>query len=1196
MEKKTLRAVMAALLMAAVPAYAGSYTVTAEQAKAMVRAWSAENQGGFGLSGATVVAAKPFADADGTVLWYAVTLDDGSCVFTAADSRVEPVIAVVPNCGGTLPAAHPLRAMLEADLRGRLAAVKGASGASLQSVSPAATQIAKGVKAARAKWARYAGGAALQDVPAAVATASGNPPLTYAYLPGFCSANESLMYLTHWNQTYEKTSYDEKRGTWPLTSVQAPLYNYYTPMHYVCGCVATAGATILQYFGTPSGKSGVEKVCTVNGEPVKLKTVGGAYNWAILPQNMGGQAANVDLLNEAQRELLGRVTYDMGVSVGMMYTQTESGAFGSALAPAFKDNFGFATAENVGFGLLPPPKGSPAYAKPIYHQLRAGAPVVLSILSGSGGHEVVAVGYGKDVTGGDYTRVFMGWGGSSDAWYQLPEIQDYKMVSDVTTMLSRDGACVAYCGRVLLPRAEGAVKDQGVVGAKIEVAGVTNVLTGANGLFGFRLPLDKAKDVRTVTISYGDFSEEVELQVGGEAIEDDADFSDPQKHPDEIVFTLPEDVDAVPDCESPADAVARAMNSDPIRMVCLVSGRNGDRGSEAVKAFIAENAAAFNEKYVLYYADWETDGYYLQDALPSIGVFNPLLFDPAMGWSMGNGCLGYLQGDVKTNLIAKRDLQALLDETSDKWTRLQDGIVLGIRAGAVRMDRQVLKQRVLSPYVMSKGKTEEEVFGMRLEDLLHLPEKDLLAKLDELAEEDEKLQAAIKEVHRYDKWVDIAVPCQPAAGDYADKYANGETVAFSATAKYRDVAAGTEYACTGWELWSATDGLVDSGSGTKVSVDMSDPELTLRWIVEESAFRVKARTQLNTTAECDATVSPADTWVAAGATVEIVALPAAGGEVFKDWSECGKGMDPKSGDLVACRTSSVARIVAYQPRELVATFQSGEYVDGTGTVTVNVKPAALASVVPKTSCGSVALTYGSARELPAAQVSLAPAKTNFVDSAGTNWVLVGWSDGKGGPAATSTEARATFSLAKGAKASLTWVWEAVVPEIDVPTNYSIEWTNSLDNLNGSYETNLVTVSQLANAGLTVADLEVTAPEGFKAIVVEEGDNVVAKLQVDEEVLTPVAGSSLTIEPQADGSVLVQGTVLNGVKGFWYSLYSADDLTGPWLLVGAGEYVAGVPAEQAPRNQEVQVTIAVEPVEAKKFYKLKVTDRNPEEIN
>ena len=44
-------------------------------------------------------------------------------------------------------------------------------------------------------------------------------------------------------------------------------YNYYTPNHYVCGCVATAGAQIMRYFCYPTAAMSpyTKERCAVNG-------------------------------------------------------------------------------------------------------------------------------------------------------------------------------------------------------------------------------------------------------------------------------------------------------------------------------------------------------------------------------------------------------------------------------------------------------------------------------------------------------------------------------------------------------------------------------------------------------------------------------------------------------------------------------------------------------------------------------------------------------------------------------------------------------------------------------------------------------------------------------------------------------------------------------------------------------------------
>ena len=1326
MEKKTLRAVMAALLMAAVPAFAGTYTVTADQAKAMVRAWSAENKGGFGLDGAAVVAARPFADKSGAVLWYAVTLDDGSCVFTAADTRIEPVIAVVPNCDGTLPAAHPLRALLEADLRGRLAAVSGATGASLQSVGPASDKLAQVVKAARAKWARYASGAALQDVPASVATPNGNPPLTYAYLPGFCTANESLLFLTHWNQTYEKTSYDEKNSTWPLTSVQAPLYNYYTPKHYVCGCVATAGATILQYFGAPEGKSNVTNVCTVNGEPVKLATIGGTYDWSILPKNMGGQAANCDLLSREQRELLGRVTYDVGVGVKMGYTQGESGAYGHDLPVAFKELFGFQTAVNVKIpndmfaALTGGPLQKPAdFVKPIYNQLRCGAPVALSI-TGAGGHEVLAVGYGQDGDKTDYTRVFMGWSGRSDAWYQLPDITDnFKLVQDVTTMLSVDGACVPICGQIRTADGEGAV------GVGVSVPGVIDVLTGANGLFGFRLTAAQAavvKQAGKIQVKVGENVYDVDVEMGDDYATDPADTPAP------IDFEIPADVAVVPTCISPVEAVEQALHSNPKRLVCMLAGRDGDAATEAVKAYLAAHAESFNAKFAFYYADAETDGWYLGRSVPSFAVFNPSSFDPARGWNVDNGRLAFVTAEGGAGPMAAQ-LQDVLDKGWDCWTRLDQGVRLTVRGGTEVVDRAAAAkalEKMAQLYADSYGMIiPEDILGAgvsanillhqyseyRLVQALRVLSDDVawrkesvaadvqealdqcIADAEELSEgldpvEDmetiaalevlveaigelkgdpdaKKIAALAETVEELAQEVEGAelliqdlqdaaeavkpladlekaqlaplletknlkidtgalgarFPAAPAAGTYEQVYVGGTTISATNALEYVDNrelkdGGGVIWRCTGWKL--EADGEEIASTNVLTAVDgelcgmpqqvvvaefaLDRPDLTLTWLFTPAFFRIRTTSATQVGALLGET-TPGVVWINPGARVDLMATPASANGymgVFQAWDEPA---DKISLELADGRKNNCGiQVEAYGARDFVAYYtKASAYANGTGTVTVRVSPAEIASQVPATRFGTQVLPYGQAVSVPAGPVACAPEKMTFVDANGMQWVCTGWRNATGmaGVPTYGWGSMVSFALGKGGAAAIEWVWEAVGPVTpDIQTSYAIEWTNGLDNLSQTYETNLISSADLAAAGKTLADLEVSAPKGFKATLSEVGGNVVASLELDEEALRPAAGSSLTIEPQADGSVVVQGTVVNGVKGFWYALYSAEEVMGPWKLVAAGEYLpdGGSPVEQARADQEVQVKISVQPESASRFYKLKVTDVDPATIN
>ena len=101
--------------------------VSSDQALAAANAWAAANPS-FGASGAAVSAE---AEYDGTTLmWWVVRLGGGGAVFVAPETSLEPVLAVVPQYAGALPAAHPLRAILKEDVANRrsvIAAVIAAS-------------------------------------------------------------------------------------------------------------------------------------------------------------------------------------------------------------------------------------------------------------------------------------------------------------------------------------------------------------------------------------------------------------------------------------------------------------------------------------------------------------------------------------------------------------------------------------------------------------------------------------------------------------------------------------------------------------------------------------------------------------------------------------------------------------------------------------------------------------------------------------------------------------------------------------------------------------------------------------------------------------------------------------------------------------------------------------------------------------
>ena len=98
--------------------------VTPEMAKQAASAWAARNPK-FGAGGsAQSVRTVCDTNAAHTVLWHQVTMSGGGCLIVAPVTEIEPGLAALEDDPGEIPAAHPLRALLTADVRSRLRFLK----------------------------------------------------------------------------------------------------------------------------------------------------------------------------------------------------------------------------------------------------------------------------------------------------------------------------------------------------------------------------------------------------------------------------------------------------------------------------------------------------------------------------------------------------------------------------------------------------------------------------------------------------------------------------------------------------------------------------------------------------------------------------------------------------------------------------------------------------------------------------------------------------------------------------------------------------------------------------------------------------------------------------------------------------------------------------------------------------------------
>ena len=1064
-------------ILALVAAFAAGYACAGEVSPGMAmtaaNAWAARNAAfGAGASAQSVITVSD-TNAAHTVLWHQVSMTGGGCVVVAPVTEIEPVVAALEEDPGELPAAHPLRGILAGDMRRRLRFLglypEDSAGASLQGASPVSSVAQEWAAVKRAKWQRLGvgGGASLMGVKDAVEEIK----VQINVVDGF----EKNGRFTHWNQSAGGGGY---------------CYNYYTPNHAVCGCVATAAAAMMQFFGVTNCPSGVANpACRYNDDPYRdtfgddARTIGGTYDWNLFT-NCTKRADYRELSGE-QRELLGRVAYDAGVGVGMMWTDGESGAFESEIDKAYRNIFGFKNSRYINFFTANPTEEQ--MRKLIYSQCWAGVPVGLSIQ----GHSVVAVGYGIDADGVERVRVFMGWGGSGDAWYALPYI-DTKATEGGANYLSEvvDGlvTMIGYDTDDIVP----VVGQVNMAGVSISMPGVTDtngetrvIAADANGYFATRVPASMSGgtlECMGKTAAY---------TIGAAAAE--------STDPDELVPALPDWIMPWPllnatVCFRLEDAIAAALAEN--KAVLRVSGTGGDAGTQAVLDYIYAldegNEGDFTNRFVYIYSE---AGSTAGDVSPSVGVYLPQEMDASDRWIASNGMLTY-----DWNVTEEDRVQAVLDVGWDLYQR---------RSGNTKL-------AIVAP-TFENG---TPLFTITYEGATNTVEE------------------------------------TPAAAEYVNAFTDGQSVTVKSLSELTNETAGVVLACSGWTLTNETTGAVQKGSGATATFTVATNDVvSLLWSVKTNAVYVNVSVYNVSGGGRTNKVTPESGWYPYGATATFTAEPdVAGGFVFESWVG---GDGRKEIGLVEGVSAAGLMLVSdcLAPVSVQANFRRGSgsaYAPAeTNTVTVlsyaleldeDGEPQALypfedVATVPATKVVAVpgqaiSLADGESADVPAITVGFS-IPSPVVDATGGVWRCVGWfvdetsdeGDGSG----------AGFKVSEDM--TLIWVWQLEVAEEEDPNE-----------------------------------------------------------DVPEEELIPVPPDGeqlLTIYANDDGTLTVEAKVANGHKGYYYSLYAANELAGPWATVEKMQSgYEGDGLVYATADGEVDLAITFDPDEAKKFYKVVVDKEDP----
>jgi len=288
-----------------------------------------------------------------------------------------------------------------------------------------------------------------------------------------------------------------------------PCYNYYTPYQCYCGCGPTCFAQIMRYHEWPktavdTGYSvynfedgltkKVETVesyrCKYNGTLTNLTMIGGVYDWSKMPYETKTSGTP-----DAEREMIGRLCHDLGVSVGADYNSAVgTGASSPAFIHSLMGNFHYADAAAVEWSLTTNMRtyDQANLLRALLPNLDAGLPCALMIDGSGARHIIVCDGYGYH-GGVLYLHLNVGYSGNWDGWYPVEgnwswsiNGQSYTFIAGIVYNISPHFNGPIVSGRIV------DAADNPVVGASVSVLSdgvvVTNVISGARGNYVFKVP------------------------------------------------------------------------------------------------------------------------------------------------------------------------------------------------------------------------------------------------------------------------------------------------------------------------------------------------------------------------------------------------------------------------------------------------------------------------------------------------------------------------------------------------------------------------------------------------------------------------------------------------------------------------------------------------------------------------------------
>jgi probable HAF family extracellular repeat protein len=427
--------------------------MTKYDVQAMVEGWRSSESINEKKLGKKVKEVRGYGSENSRDLYYIVYLEPNGFVIVPADDLVEPIIGFVASGTYDPSPNNPLVALVNGDIQNRVRAAR-----ELDAKSGRTDLLPHKLRKANSKWNLFkAITIENNSIPDVKANDSANTVVSNIFDKRVEPLIEKKFGMSmKWSQGTVGGFLGI--GAKACYNYYTPKYGYGNPNNYPCGCVATAMAQLMRFWQYPNFGVGTKNFpLFVDGEkqtnPEPLfggNGVGGPYNWGNMPLQPNSN------ITDAQRQAIGALTHDAGVSVMLDYTTSGSGVINIG-ANRLRDTFGYSNA--IGGWNNFHSLSSDIWKNMIKPNLDAGFPVLLAIFNSTSAHAIICDGYGFDTLSSnatEYYHINLGWSGTDDdVWYNLPTIDtpsanpDYNLIAICAYNIYPYGTGEIISGRVL---------------------------------------------------------------------------------------------------------------------------------------------------------------------------------------------------------------------------------------------------------------------------------------------------------------------------------------------------------------------------------------------------------------------------------------------------------------------------------------------------------------------------------------------------------------------------------------------------------------------------------------------------------------------------------------------------------------------------------------------------------------------------